>query len=105
MQGKFFISSGSSLTTDNNGNAAFTITANTDLTSDDIQKFVATSQSLELKLVDEFKAQKTVKAAITFKDISQVVQKLEIIKADVPITAQNGTTTVKVVQKIVVMLL
>ncbi|ENX32539.1 hypothetical protein F889_03521 [Acinetobacter colistiniresistens] len=96
MQGKFFISSGSSLTTDNNGNAAFTITANTDLTSDDIQKFVATSQSLEFKLVDEFKAQKTVKAAITFKDISQVVQKLEIIKADAPITAQNGTTIVKV---------
>lgn len=96
MQGKFFISSGSSLTTDNNGNAAFTIAANADLTPDDIQKFVATSQSLEFKLIDEFKAQKAVKAAITFKDISQIVQKLEIIKADAPITAQNGVTTVKV---------
>lgn len=96
MQGKLFISSGSSLTTDNNGNAAFTIAANADLTPDDIQKLVATSQSLEFKLIDEFKAQKTVRAAITFKDISQIVQKLEIIKADAPITAQNGMTTVKV---------
>ena len=96
MQGKFSISPGSSLTTNNNGIATFTIVANTDLTAEDIQKFVATSQSLDFKLIDEYNAQKTVKAAITFKDIPQIVQKLEIIKADAPIAAQNGMTIVKV---------
>lgn len=96
MQGKFSISSGSSITTNSNGIASFTILANNDLTADDVQKFVATSQSLDFKLVDEYKAQKIVKAAITFKDLSQIVQKLEIIKADAPIAAQNGTTVVKV---------
>lgn len=96
MQGKFSISSGSSLTTNSNGIATFTIVANADLTTEDVQKFVATSQSLDFKLIDEHKAQRTVKAAITFKDISQIVQKLEIIKADAPISAQNGMTIVKV---------
>lgn len=96
MQNKFSISSGSSLTTDEQGNARFTITSNTDLTSEEISAFVATSQSLEFSLIDETQAQKKVKAALTFKDISQVVQKLEIIKADAPIAAQGGTTTVTV---------
>ena len=96
MQGKFSIASGSSLTTDNAGNAAFAIHANSDLTADEILKFVSTSQSLEFHLIDENKAQKTVKAAITFKDISKIVQKLEVIKPDAPIVAQGGTTTIKV---------
>src|SRR5699024_6323881 len=34
--------------------------------------------------------------AITFKDISKIVQKLEVIKPDAPIVAQGGTTTIKV---------
>ena len=96
MQGKFSIASGSSLTTDNAGNAAFAIHANSDLTADEILKFVSTSQSLEFHLIDENKAHKTVKAAITFKDISKIVQKLEVIKPDAPIVAQGGTTTIKV---------
>jgi len=96
MQGKFSIASGSSATTDNNGNAAFTINANSDLTADEIQQFVSTSQSLEFNLIDENKAQKMVKAAITFKDTSKTVQKLEVIKSDAPIVAQGGTTTLKV---------
>lgn len=96
MQGKFSISSGSSLTTDSNGKATFTITSNFDLSNEEIQKLVATSQSLDFKLIDEYKAQKNVKAAITFKDLSQIVQKLEIIKADAPIIAQGGTTVLKV---------
>ncbi len=96
MQGKFSISTGSNISTDSQGKAKFTIVANSDLSSDDIQKFVSTSQSLSFKLIDENKAEKTVSGSITFKDTSQVVQKLELIKADAPIVAQNGTTTVKV---------
>ncbi|MGT2569060.1 hypothetical protein [Acinetobacter ursingii] len=96
MQGKFSISTGSNISTDTQGKAKFTIVANSDLSSDDIQKFVSTSQSLSFKLIDENKAEKTVSGSITFKDTSQVVQKLELIKADAPIVAQNGTTTVKV---------
>ena len=96
MQDKFSITSGSSVTTDEKGNARFTITSNSDLTAKEIEEFTATSQSLEFNLIDENQSQKKVKAALTFKDISQVVQKLEIIKADMPIAAQGGTTTVKV---------
>ena len=96
MQGKFSISSGSSLITDNSGKATFTIVSNSELTAEEIQKFVATSQSLDFKLIDEYEAQKNVKAAITFKDLTQIVQKLEIIKADAPISAQGGVTVVRV---------
>lgn len=99
MQGKFSIANGSSLTTDSSGNAAFTITANSDLTAEDISKFVATSMDLNFKLVDEFKAESQAKASITFKDISQIVQKLEIVTEDAPIVAQGGTTKVTVVAK------
>ena len=96
MQSKFSIATGSNVSTDSQGKAKFTIVANSDLNTDEIQKFVATSQSLSFKLVDENKAEKTVSGSITFKDVSQIVQKLEIIKADAPIAAQNGTTTIKV---------
>lgn len=99
MQGKFSIANGSSLTTDSSGNVAFTITANSDLTAEDISKFVATSMDLNFKLVDEFKAESQAKASITFKDISQIVQKLEIVTEDAPIVAQGGTTKVTVVAK------
>ena len=99
MQGKFSIANGSNLTTDSSGNAIFTITASSDLTAADISKFVATSMSLDFKLVDEFKAEGQAKASITFKDISQVVQKLEIVTEDAPIVAQGGTTKVTVVAK------
>lgn len=99
MQGKFSIANGSNLTTDSSGNAIFTITASSDLTDADISKFVATSMSLDFKLVDEFKAEGQAKASITFKDISQVVQKLEIVTEDAPIVAQGGTTKVTVVAK------
>lgn len=99
MQGKFSIANGSSLTTDSSGNATFTITANSDLTAEDISKFVATSVDLNFKLVDEFKAESQAKASITFKDISKIVQKLEIVTEDAPIIAQGGTTKVTVVAK------
>lgn len=99
MQGKFSIANGSILTTDSTGNATFTIAANSDLTSEEIAKLVLTSSSLDFKLVDEFKAESQAKASITFKDISQIVQKLEIVTEDAPIIAQGGTTKVTVVAK------
>lgn len=99
MQGKFSITNGSSLTTDSSGNAIFTIAANSDLTSTDIVNLVAKSSNLSFKLIDEFKAESQATASITFKDISQVVQKLEIVTEDAPIVAQGGTTKVTVIAK------
>ncbi|KQW98704.1 hypothetical protein ASC84_20560 [Acinetobacter sp. Root1280] len=99
MQGKFSITNGSTLKTDELGKATFNITANSDLTAADIAQLVLTSSSLDFKLVDEFKAESQAKASITFKDVSQVVQKLEIVTQDSPIVAQGGTTQVTVVAK------
>lgn len=96
MQGKFSISSGSSLTTDESGHANFVIAANQDLSSTEIANLIATSHSLQFKLIDEYQSERSVQGAITFKDISNVVQKLELIKADAPVVAQAGSTTVKV---------
>ena len=99
MQGKFSITNGSTLKTDELGKATFNITANSDLTEADIAQLVLTSSSLDFKLVDEFKAESQAKASITFKDVSQIVQKLEIVTQDSPIVAQGGTTQVTVVAK------
>ena len=99
MQGKFSITNGSTLKTDELGKATFNITANSDLTAADIAQLVLTSSSLDFKLVDEFKAKSQAKASITFKDVSQIVQKLEIVTQDSPIVAQGGTTQVTVVAK------
>lgn len=99
MIGKFSISSGSTLTTNAQGEAKFTITANPDLTDAQMEEqFAAKSQALQFKLIDDFQAQKTISGALTFKDIRQIVmvQKLEIIKADAALAAQGGVTTVKV---------
>ncbi len=99
MQGKFSITNGSTLKTDELGKATFNITANSDLTAADIAQLVLTSSSLDFKLVDEFNAESQAKASITFKDVSQIVQKLEIVTQDSPIVAQGGTTQVTVVAK------
>ena len=99
MQGKFSITNGSTLKTDELGKATFNITANSDLTAADIAQLVLTSSSLDFKLVDEFKAESQAKASVTFKDVSQIVQKLEIVTQDSPIVAQGGTTQVTVVAK------
>ena len=99
MQGKFSITNGSTLKTDELGKATFNITANSDLTAADIAQLVLTSSSLDFKLVDEFKAESQAKASITFKEVSQIVQKLEIVTQDSPIVAQGGTTQVTVVAK------
>ena len=99
MQGKFSVVPGATIKTDATGHAKFSIVANTDLTVIEIAGLVNKSANLDFKLVDEFKAETQAKASITFKDISQVVQKLEIVKADEPLVAQGGETIVKVIAK------
>ena len=90
MQGKFSISTGSTMTTDANGNASFSIVANSELTTTEIESFVAASQSLSFLLVDDHKAEKKAQAAITFKNLADVVQKLEIVTPDSAVLAKGG---------------
>ncbi len=99
MNGKFVISSGSAISTDAEGKAVFAITANANLTTTEIADFVNSSQQLSFKLIDENNAEKTEAAAITFKDISTVVNTLEIIKPDDAIVAKGGQQTIKVYAK------
>lgn len=99
MQDKFLITSGSSVTTDSLGNAKFTIQAKSDLTSNQISELIGKSQTLNFKLIDENQAVKEMTASITFKDISQVVQTLGLIKPDAPMIAQGGETTIRVFAK------
>ena len=99
MQGKFSILPGATIKTDATGHAKFSIVANPDLTSTEIATLVNESVSLDFKLVDEFKAESNAQASIAFKDISQVVQNLEIVTADESLVAQGGETTVKVIAK------
>lgn len=96
MKDKFSISSGSTVVTDAEGKATFTIAANSDLTAEQIKALVGTSQALTFKLVDEYQAEKTTPSSILFKDISDVIDNLEIVKEDEAVIAQGGVTTVKV---------
>ncbi|MFU8926976.1 beta strand repeat-containing protein [Acinetobacter puyangensis] len=95
----YFTMTSSSVTTDDSGKATFTISANSNLTSSKIAEFVNTSQVLTYTLIDENKAQKVEKASLTFKDVSTVVNNLEITKPDESIYAKGGVATVKVYAK------
>ena len=99
MQGKFSVVPGATIKTDATGHAKFSIVANPDLASTELTALIGTSANLNFKLVDEFKAEATGTASITFKAISQVVQNLEIVTADESLVAQGGETTVKVIAK------
>ena len=99
LQGMFVIAKGSSVQTDNEGKAHFKIVANNNLTSEQIKNLVNSSKNLSFKLVDEYRAEKNAVASLTFKDISTVVNKLEIIKPDTPITAKNGKAVIRVYAK------
>lgn len=99
MKGKFVVTSGSTLQTDAQGYANFTINANADLSKQEINELVNSSQKLIFKLTDENRAQKQEVTALTFKDLSEVVNTLEIIKPDAAIQAQGGTAKVKVYAK------
>ncbi|QKU20637.1 hypothetical protein [Acinetobacter lwoffii] len=99
LQGMFVITNGSSVQTDNEGKANFKIAANSNLTSDQIKSLVNSSKTLNFKLIDENRAEKNAVTSITFKDISTVVNKLEIIKPDTAIQAKNGKAVIRVYAK------
>ena len=100
MNGKFVISNGSSVTTDSAGQATFTITANANLTSTEINNFTNSSQELTFKLVDENQAEKKAVSSITFKDVSTVVNTLEVIPTtEDPIAVKGGKQTIRVYAK------
>lgn len=100
MNGKFSISNGSSLTTDSAGQATFTITANGNLTAAEITSFVNSSQQLSVKLIDENQAEKNASTSITFKDVSTVVNTLEVIPTtEDPIAVKGGKQTIRVYAK------
>lgn len=99
MQDKFSVVPGATIKTDATGHAKFSIVANRDLTFTEITVLVNKSANLNFKLVDEFKAESQAQASITFKDISKIVQKLEIVTADESLVAQGGETIVKVIAK------
>ena len=99
MQGMFVIANGSSIQTDNEGKATFKIVANQNLTSEQIKKLVNSSKTLNFKLIDEYRAERHAVTSLTFKDISTVVNKLEIIKPDRAISAKNGKAIIRVYAK------
>lgn len=99
MQDKFSITTGSNVSTDSLGNAKFTIQASSSLTAKEIEEFVGKTLTLNFLLVDEHKAEKTAPASITFKDVSQVVDTLTIVKPDAAMAAQGGTAKVIVVAR------
>lgn len=99
MQDKFSVVPGATIKTDATGYAKFSIVANPDLTFTEITALVNKSINLDFRLVDEFKAESQAQASITFKDISKIVQKLEIVTADESLVAQAGETIVKVIAK------
>lgn len=99
MNGKFVSTSGSSVTTDAEGKATFKIEAAANLTTSEIAQFTASSQTLTFKLIDENRAEKQATAALTFKDVSKVVDVLEVITPAASIAAKTGTTKVRVFAK------
>ena len=96
LKDKFVITSGSTAVTNAAGEVSFTIEAKGAFTNEEILALLGKSKELTFTLVDEFGAQKTAPGSIIFKDASQIVDKLEIIKEDKPVAAQGGKTTVKV---------
>lgn len=99
MNGRFIVETGSSVITDTQGKATFKISASANLTSEDITKFVDSSQKLSFKLIDEYRAEKNAVTSLTFKDISTVVNKLEIITPEDSIAAKDGTAKILVFAK------
>src|SRR5690606_41791805 len=54
---------------------------------------------LSFKLIDEYRAEKNAVTSLTFKDISSVVNKLEIITPEDSIAAKDGTAKILVFAK------
>lgn len=96
MRGKFIIANGAATQQTNaQGEVKYTLEASSNFTSADLATFAGKSETLSFLLVDEHKAEKTATADLTFKDTSQIVSTLSVIKPDQAVAAKS-TTPVKI---------
>ncbi|MFV5392254.1 hypothetical protein VXO80_11640 [Acinetobacter towneri] len=96
MRGKFIITNGAATQQTNaQGEVKYTLKASSNFTSADLATFAGKSETLSFLLVDEHKAEKTAIADLTFKDSSQIVSTLSVIKPDQAVAAKS-TTPVKI---------
>ena len=96
MRGKFIIANGAATQQTNaQGEVKYTLKASSNFTSADLATFAGKSETLSFLLVDEHKAEKTAIADLTFKDTSQIVSTLSVIKPDQAVAAKS-TTPVKI---------
>ena len=96
MRGKFIIANGAATQQTNaQGEVKYTLKASSNFTSADLATFAGKSETLSFLLVDEHKAEKTATADLTFKDTSQIVSTLSVIKPDQAVAAKS-TTPVKI---------
>lgn len=96
MRGKFIITNGAATQQTNaQGEVKYTLKASSNFTSADLATFAGKSETLSFLLVDEHKAEKTATADLTFKDTSQIVSTLSVIKPDQAVAAKS-TTPVKI---------
>ena len=96
MRGKFIITNGAATQQTNaQGEVKYTLKASSNFSSADLATFAGKSETLSFLLVDEHKAEKTATADLTFKDTSQIVSTLSVIKPDQAVAAKS-TTPVKI---------
>lgn len=92
MRGKFIITNGAATQQTNaQGEVKYTLKASSNFTSADLATFAGKSETLSFLLVDEHKAEKTATADLTFKDTSQIVSTLSVIKPDQAVAAKSST--------------
>ncbi|WP_104484254.1 hypothetical protein [Acinetobacter indicus] len=92
MRGKFIIANGAATQQTNaQGEVKYTLKASSNFTSADLATFAGKSETLSFLLVDEHKAEKTATADLTFKDTSQIVSTLSVIKPDQAVAAKSST--------------
>lgn len=98
MQGKFAVTEASTIQTNAQGVAEFTIKATAELTDSDVINLANTTAELNFKLVDENKAVKTGTRSVTFKNGLDVVDVLSFVLPETPIVP-GQTALVKVAAK------
>lgn len=98
MQGKFAVTEASTIQTNAQGVAEFTIKATAELTDTDVINLANTTAELNFKLVDENKAVKTGTRSVTFKNGLDVVDVLSFVLPETPIVP-GQTALVKVAAK------
>lgn len=98
MQGKFAVTEASTIQTNAQGVAEFTIKATAELTDTDVINLANTTAELNFKLVDENKAVKTGTRSVTFKNGLDVVDVLSFVLPETPIVP-GQTALIKVAAK------